>query len=183
MYLGLKLDSRLLQILAGFILALGVIASHNFFHLRHNWRNYYWDLSIQSSLEQRVLHALSHHLYPNTLMVIFQYFRNSLHVCPQNIFVQDAEISMFEPVFEFLPKKEKNWLQRYGVIVYSHILYWFLSSSAFLLRWKKILMGQQPFRSEYLIILLEIVVCSSLSLTVMVRMAKKCTRALDMSDS
>ena len=41
---------------------------HNFFHQRNNWRAHYFDLSLFSTRYWRVSHALSHHLFPNTLL-------------------------------------------------------------------------------------------------------------------
>lgn len=67
--LGIYLNSIWLQLLAGFILSITVIGSHNFFHIRDNWRKYYFDLSLLSHHEWRVSHAISHHLFPNTVLV------------------------------------------------------------------------------------------------------------------
>ena len=73
-FLGIWLDSKFVQVLAGLILSMTVVGSHNFFHLKENWRKFYFDLSLLSSYEWRVSHALSHHLYPNTIMVITYIF-------------------------------------------------------------------------------------------------------------
>jgi hypothetical protein len=70
---GTALDSKVLQVMAGLILAMTVVGAHNFFHLRDNWRRFYFDLSLLSSHEWRVSHALSHHLFPNTLLVRRRY--------------------------------------------------------------------------------------------------------------
>ncbi|KAJ4430951.1 hypothetical protein ANN_19544 [Periplaneta americana] len=97
--------------LSGFLLALTVIAAHNFFHQKDNFRMYYFDLSLMSSSELgfcfgrdwRISHALSHHLYPNSLL--------------------DLELSMFEPVFQFLPDPSKQWWARYGPMLYAPFIY------------------------------------------------------------
>jgi hypothetical protein len=71
MVLGTIWSSYLLKTISGIVLAAQLIGAHNFFHLKDNWRKYYFDMGLLSSHEWRVTHALSHHLYPNTLMVTF----------------------------------------------------------------------------------------------------------------
>lgn len=89
--------------LSGFLLALTVIAAHNFFHQKDNFRMYYFDLSLMSSRDWRISHALSHHLYPNSLL--------------------DLELSLFEPIFQFLPDPSKKWWARYGPMLYAPLIY------------------------------------------------------------
>lgn len=60
-----------LAFLSGVILAMTLNASHNFIHMKTNWRTNYMDLTLQSSYDWRISHALSHHLYPNTVLVRF----------------------------------------------------------------------------------------------------------------
>lgn len=82
-----------LTLLSGLMLTWTTIVAHNFFHMRDNFRMYYFDLSLMSSKNWRISHALSHHLYPNTLW--------------------DMEIYAFEPYFGFLPRAGKSlayWL-------------------------------------------------------------------------
>lgn len=67
--LAIWMDSTILQMMAGFLLGMTVVGSHNFFHKRDNFRMYYMDLSPLSSYEWRISHACSHHLYPNTVLV------------------------------------------------------------------------------------------------------------------
>ncbi|CAG7727030.1 unnamed protein product [Allacma fusca] len=134
--LGVTWQSVILLALSGFILTSATIASHNFFHLKHNWRTYYWDLSLLSSYEWRISHSLSHHLFPNTVM--------------------DAEISMFEPVLEFLPKKDKSLFQRYGVILITHWIFISTLFKALYYRWKKICTGQQQLRPENILNLVQL---------------------------
>jgi len=100
--IGVIYNSTLFQILAGAILTIENISAHNFFHLKPNWRQYYFDLGLQSSYEWKVAHALSHHLFPNTLL--------------------DLELTMF-PTYQFLPNRPKHWFQRNVAVIYSHVLY------------------------------------------------------------
>lgn len=87
---------------SGIFLALTANCAHNFFHQQNNWRMYYFDLSLFSSYEWRVTHGLSHHLFTNT--------------------IYDIEISFLEPFWEFLPKPNKTFLQRYGVYIYEWLI-------------------------------------------------------------
>jgi fatty acid desaturase len=125
-FLGVTWKSIILLILSGFVLTFATIASHNFFHIKQNWRGYYWDLSLLSSYEWRISHSLSHHLYPNTIM--------------------DVEISMFEPTLEFLPKKEKNFIHRHLAFLFTHWVYFSTFFQGFYFSWKKILTGKQKLR-------------------------------------
>ncbi|KAL3272609.1 hypothetical protein HHI36_014077 [Cryptolaemus montrouzieri] len=95
-------ESFLLGILAGYFLTLTVNISHNFLHQKDNFRMYYFDLSMMSSREFRISHALSHHLFPNT--------------------IHDMEISMFDPALLLLPKK-KTQLRKYLSWLSSFLLF------------------------------------------------------------
>ncbi|OXA51195.1 Cytochrome b5-related protein [Folsomia candida] len=137
MLLGTWLDSTVLKIISGFFLAVQLIGAHNFFHLKDNWRKYYFDLGLLSSHEWKITHSLSHHLYPNTLM--------------------DIELELF-PTYQFLPNRPKNFILRwYGPVIYSHLLYivgfWMeLGRRIF-----KIAMGEQKLRVENGIVFLQLV--------------------------
>ncbi|XP_014281219.1 cytochrome b5-related protein isoform X2 [Halyomorpha halys] len=98
-----KTQSYLLGVVAGLPLCLMVIAAHNFFHLRDNWRMYLFNLSFLTVRDWRISHAMSHHLYPN-----------SLH---------DLEISMFEPWFQYLPRSDKPFTARFLSLLYFPIAY------------------------------------------------------------
>ncbi|CAG2053689.1 unnamed protein product [Timema podura] len=97
----------LLGSLAGVFLCYTAISAHNFFHQKDNFRMYYFDLSLMSSRDWRISHAMSHHAYPNTLL--------------------DLEISLFEPVIKWLPTKKSlgykiiSWI--YSPIVYSFVFF------------------------------------------------------------
>ncbi len=51
---------------AGLVLGMTSSAAHNFFHQADNWHSYYFDLSVSSSSNWRITHALSHHMFPHT---------------------------------------------------------------------------------------------------------------------
>jgi len=60
-------NSWLIATLAGMILGMLTVASHNFFHLRDTFRRWYWDVSMFNSTEWRITHVLSHHVHTNTV--------------------------------------------------------------------------------------------------------------------
>lgn len=74
--------------ISGIFLSLLANAAHNFFHQKDNFRMYYFDLTTMHSRDWRISHAMSHHLYTNT--------------------VGDLEISMFEPFYNYLPGKKSK---------------------------------------------------------------------------
>lgn len=84
-------------IAAGIFLAWTTITGHNYFHMRDNFRMYYFDLSGMSSKNWRITHVMSHHLYPNTIW--------------------DHEIYAVEDFLPWLPLKNKSFLK----ILISHI--------------------------------------------------------------
>ncbi|CAG7836518.1 unnamed protein product [Allacma fusca] len=129
--LGAYLESIPVLIVAGLILDACLTCAHNFFHLRDSWRRYCFDLGLNSSYEWRVSHALSHHMYPNTLL--------------------DFEVTMLEPVVVFLPNNSKNFIQRYAVFVYQHLIYFGGFYVTFLKRVINTLLGNFPFRPEILL--------------------------------
>ncbi|XP_058803278.1 cytochrome b5-related protein-like [Phymastichus coffea] len=94
-----------LIIISGLFLTWTAVAGHNFFHMRDNFRMWYFDLSLMSSKEWRVSHGLSHHLYANTLW--------------------DMEIYVIEPFIEFLPKTGKRTIHRLFSLVVHVPLYFF----------------------------------------------------------
>ena len=68
--------------------------------MRDNFRMYYLDLSAMSSKDWRVSHALSHHLYSNTIW--------------------DIEIYAYEPLLQYMPKNKPIHYQLL-MILYSPI--------------------------------------------------------------
>ncbi|CAG7730263.1 unnamed protein product, partial [Allacma fusca] len=67
-FTGAYLESIPMLIIAGLILTFCTISAHNFFHLRDTKRRYYFDLCLMSSLDWRISHAISHHMFPNTIL-------------------------------------------------------------------------------------------------------------------
>ncbi|XP_015512971.1 cytochrome b5-related protein [Neodiprion lecontei] len=78
---------------SGVLLTWTAITGHNFMHQRDSFRMYYMDLLLLSSREWRINHALSHHLFTNT--------------------VQDMEITAFEPFLSWLPRPDKGPFTRF----------------------------------------------------------------------
>ncbi|XP_015115058.1 cytochrome b5-related protein [Diachasma alloeum] len=115
-------QSRLALIMAGHIMAFTVISAHNYFHMRDNFRMYYFDISLMSSREWRITHAMSHHMYPNTIW--------------------DFEIISFEPLLQYLPKipapisRKISWL-------YSPVLYFIAFHSQGVKRYIEVLLVRQ----------------------------------------
>jgi hypothetical protein len=62
----------------------------------------------------RISHALSHHLYTNSLL--------------------DLELTMFEPLLQWVPHRTKSLFVRYGSWLYSFILYAILFHSSIVTR-------------------------------------------------
>jgi len=72
---------------------------------------YYFNLSMLQLREWRITHALSHHLYPNT--------------------IYDMEISFVEPLIEYFPKK-KSLILKYGSWLYVALIWLTLFPSSYL---------------------------------------------------
>ncbi|KAJ9597574.1 hypothetical protein L9F63_011575, partial [Diploptera punctata] len=100
---ALATNSYFLCCLAGLLMAMNVVTAHNFLHQKDNWRMYYFNLSFMSFRDWRIGHAMSHHLFPNSLL--------------------DLDISMFAPIFQFLPDPSKTLWGRYGPWIYSPFVY------------------------------------------------------------
>lgn len=64
---------------------------------------YYFNLSLLNYREWRIQHAISHHLYPNSLY--------------------DLEVKLFEPFLCWTPDASKNVIQRYVSWLYSPVIY------------------------------------------------------------
>lgn len=102
--IAIKFDSIIWMLAASLCLTWTTIAAHNFFHRRDNARMYYFNLAFLNYREWRISHALSHHLYPN-----------SLH---------DMEMTFFEPFLCWIPNPHiKGLFQRYGSWLYSPVIY------------------------------------------------------------
>ncbi|KAL0119489.1 hypothetical protein PUN28_007765 [Cardiocondyla obscurior] len=82
--------SYTIAVLASVFLTYTTVAAHNFFHMRDNFRMYYFDLSMMSSKNWRITHVMSHHMYTNTMW--------------------DYEIYVVEPFLQWMPRKDKSYL-------------------------------------------------------------------------
>ncbi|XP_050457097.1 cytochrome b5-related protein-like isoform X2 [Cataglyphis hispanica] len=76
-------------VFASIFLTLTTVAAHNYFHMKDNFRMYYFDLSMLSSKNWRISHVMSHHMYTNTLW--------------------DYEIYIVEPFLQWIPRKDKSY--------------------------------------------------------------------------
>lgn len=102
--LTMKYQSKTLAAITGVFLTFTVVTAHNFFHRKDNFRMMYFNFSLFSYREWRISHALSHHLYPNSL--------------------QDLEVLFFEPLSSWLPDKNlKGVFKRYASWIYGPILW------------------------------------------------------------
>ncbi|CAF4767547.1 unnamed protein product [Pieris macdunnoughi] len=82
---------------ASVCLAWILVAAHNYIHRGPNFRMYYFNLALWSYRDFRVSHVLSHHLYTNTLM--------------------DLEVSGFEPIIFWNPRKERPFYADYAIVI------------------------------------------------------------------
>lgn len=102
--LAQRFQSNLLAMLFGLFLTWTGICGHNYLHQRDNYRMKYMNLIFMSYRDWRVSHALSHHMYPNSLL--------------------DIELSILEPFFVWVPSDTaKNVFQRYVSYIYSPFVY------------------------------------------------------------
>lgn len=101
--LSVKFDNSYLMAVSGICMCYTIICAHNFFHRRDNIRMFYFNLAFFNYKEWRISHAMSHHLFPN-----------SLH---------DLEITLFEPLLCWLPSPMKSFPQRFVSWIYSPIVY------------------------------------------------------------
>lgn len=104
--LAARNESLFYTCLAAIFLTGTTIIAHNFFHQRDTWRMYLFQLSLLSVRDWRISHAMSHHIYTN-----------SLH---------DLEISLFEPWFQYLPRPDKSFAARYLAWFYWPIVYFLI---------------------------------------------------------
>ncbi|XP_020287163.1 cytochrome b5-related protein isoform X2 [Pseudomyrmex gracilis] len=93
---------------ASLFLTWTVIAGHNYFHMRDNFRMYYFDLGMISSKNWRITHVMSHHMYTNTMW--------------------DYEIYVVEPFLQWLPRENKSYLAGMISKLISPIVWILLSS-------------------------------------------------------
>ncbi|VVD04208.1 unnamed protein product, partial [Leptidea sinapis] len=127
-------------IVASVTMAWVIVAAHNYIHKRTSWRMYIFNIGLWSYRDFRVSHALSHHLYPNTLM--------------------DLEVSGFEPIVFWNPRKERPFYADYAVII-EQILFPFMFIMNFLksgfepiVFWNP--RKERPFYADYAVIIEQI---------------------------
>ncbi|CAH0725207.1 unnamed protein product, partial [Brenthis ino] len=113
---------------ASLSLAYVVIASHNYIHRKDNWRMYLFNFSLWSYRDFRVSHALSHHLYPNTLM--------------------DLEISAFDPMISWLPRRDRPFYANFSVLI-EVITFPFIYFLNFLKRSTSVFLRKDFFKKHY----------------------------------
>ncbi|CAB0018217.1 unnamed protein product [Nesidiocoris tenuis] len=109
-----RFESHVLAVVAGLFLCVVTICAHNFFHQRDNWRMHYFRLCGFSVTGWRVSHAMSHHMYPNS--------------------IHDMEMRMLEPWLQWCPS-DKTLFHRFASWLYSPVVYTLLLPMAILLRW------------------------------------------------
>lgn len=109
-----RLHNYAILLLASLFVSWTIIAAHNFFHRRDNFRMYYFNFMLLSYREWRIQHSLSHHLYPNSLL--------------------DLEVTLFEPFLCWATGNAKSVVQRYGSWLYSPVVYMVLFIVQFLTR-------------------------------------------------
>ncbi|GBP72167.1 Cytochrome b5-related protein [Eumeta japonica] len=114
-------------LIASLTLAWVVVASHNYIHRKSNWRMYLFNLSLWSYRDFRVSHALSHHLYTNTLI--------------------DIEISAFEPLIAWNPR-EKTLLPKLAILT-ELLTFPFVFLSNFLKRFALNFFKKDFFKKHY----------------------------------
>ena len=142
--LAVYFGSILLSLVSGVSLAMLCVCAHNYFHKKNNWRMFYFDCGMLSSHEWRISHALSHHLFANTLL--------------------DVEVSAIEPLLQFLPKEQKSVIARFMVILYSNIIYWIILPLQFTMKWVGVARGKVQARKENFLPLLHLILCLAVGL-------------------
>lgn len=92
-------------VLAAVALTLLTNSAHNYLHQADNVRMYYFNLSGLSCSEWRVSHAMSHHMFTNTLL--------------------DMETTMLDPMLVFLPASAavKSTVTRFAQWLYGPLVY------------------------------------------------------------
>ena len=113
--LAQRFQSVTLALLCGLFYTWCGISGHNYLHQRDTYRMYYINILFMNYRNWRITHALSHHLYPNSLL--------------------DFELTDMEPFFVYVPSKDaKNFVQRYVSYVYTPFVYCFFFPRIFLHR-------------------------------------------------
>ena len=102
--LAQRFQSTTLALLCGLFYTWCGISGHNYLHQRDNYRMYYINILFMNYRNWRIGHALSHHLFPNSLL--------------------DFELTEMQPIFVHIPSKDvKNFIQRYLSYIYCPFYY------------------------------------------------------------
>ena len=138
-------QSAMMAVVTGVVLMMNQSCAHNFYHKRDNWLMYNWDLSLISSFEWRITHAISHHMFTNT--------------------VYDFEIRFIEPTVDFKVHAGKNTLQKslLANLILSQLTAPLVQFGEFIKRWMTIASGRQSLRIENTFPLLQLAVLMAFS--------------------
>ncbi|KAM3967180.1 cytochrome b5-related protein [Aphomia sociella] len=115
-------------LVASISMAWSIVAAHNYIHRKTNWRMYIFNVGLWSYRDFRVSHVLSHHLFPNTLM--------------------DLEISAFEPLVQWIPKRSAP---KYAclAVLYENILFPFMFMLSFSKKFALNFLRKDFFKNHY----------------------------------
>ncbi|XP_058057078.1 cytochrome b5-related protein-like [Anopheles bellator] len=132
-FLAIRLHSYVIGAFSGLFVCWTMIAAHNFFHQRDNWRMMTFNLAFSSYRKWRVSHAMSHHNFPNSIL--------------------DLEITYFEPYLCWLPNPAtKSAFVRYGSWAYGPIVYSVLLYAEFFKRIAEtVKLGKNTFHLDDLV--------------------------------
>ncbi|XP_003706258.1 cytochrome b5-related [Megachile rotundata] len=122
---AVSLQSYLIIVFAGLFLAWTTVIAHNYFHMRDNFRMYYFDMSAMSSKDWRISHAMSHHTYPNTLW--------------------DYEVYTVEPFLQWLPYKKKSMFRAFFSQLISPVVWGLLFFSEMIKRYYSVFFEYKKF--------------------------------------
>lgn len=110
-------SSLIWVLLAGLALCWLGVSAHNYFHQKDNWQMYTFNMTLMNFTEWRISHALSHHLYPNSLL--------------------DLEMALFEPMLCWIPHKHyASRIQRVISLIIQPITYSMIFPVQFIIRYK-----------------------------------------------
>lgn len=107
------------ELLAALSLSWLCVSAHNYFHQRDNWQMYTFNLTLLNFAEWRISHAISHHVYTNSLY--------------------DLELSLFEPFLCWIPNEHvSSKIRRIISVIIEPVVLVFLYPFQFLQRYSSI---------------------------------------------
>ena len=138
-------QSTMIAIVTGVVLVMNQACSHNFIHKRDNWFMYIWDLTVESSFEFRITHAISHHMFPNT--------------------VYDFELRIVEPLADLRVHSGKNILQKSLLqnLILIQLTAPLMRFGEAVKRWVTIAKGRHSFRLENSLPLMQLAILMEFS--------------------